>query len=104
MRKLLLPMTAAVIGLGFARLYYLQMFAARWQKAALFEWGLVGYWSVLLSPLLFIGATGYFSLCQIGLKPFTRLVISTALALVLTAFALAADAIICVILFRLTCV
>jgi hypothetical protein len=103
MNKILIPIIAAVVGLGFGRLYYSQMFEGRWLDIGLDHWGLFGYWLVFALPFIVAAALFYSSIGKFDLNVFGRCAVSGAMAVVVAALALAGDVILCIVLNKSGC-
>jgi hypothetical protein len=103
MNKIFIPTIAAVVGFGFGRLYYSQMFAGRWLDIGLGHWGLFGYWFVFSFPFIVAAALFYSSIGKFDLSVFGRGAVSGAMAVVVAALALAGDVILCIVLYKSGC-
>jgi hypothetical protein len=103
MNKFLIPIIAAVAGLGFGRLYYSQMFEGGWLNVGLDHWGLFGYWMVFAFPFIVAAALFYSSIGKFDLNAFGRGAVSGAMAVVIAALALAGDVFLCIVLYKSGC-
>jgi hypothetical protein len=103
MKKIIIPLSAAGALLYLARLYYSQMFDGLWFDAGFDRWGMVGYWLVLTLPFVVAAPFLYLSLWFFNFNMPTRIATSAAVAVVIAAFGLAGEVVLCIVLFRPGC-